>query len=329
MLILGLDTSCDETSASVVKDGTTVLSNEVSSQNKIHARYGGIVPELASRAHVEKINALVREALTTAEVSLAELEAIGVTYGPGLSGSLLVGLEFAKSLAYSLSIPLVPINHIEAHLYAAFLEAKDIEFPYLGLVVSGGHTILLYVKSFTDYTFIGQTRDDACGEAFDKGAKILGLGYPGGPEIEKAAKQGKAGKIKFPCAYMRDTYDFSFSGLKTALLRFVEKEGKKDLPDIAAGFQEAAVEVLTKKTFAAAEERKVKTVVIGGGVAANSRLREKMCVCADTNNINLHIPKKMYCTDNSAMIAGLSYWQLKKKGNNAHLSLDVQSNIYL
>ena len=332
MLILGLDTSCDETSASVVRDGTVVLSNEVSTQHKIHARYGGIVPELASRAHVEKIDTLVKKALAKAKVSLSELEAIGVTYGPGLSGSLLVGIEFSKSLAYSLSLPLVPINHIEAHLYANLLEEKDIEFPYVGLVVSGGHTILLYVKNFTDYTFMGQTRDDACGEAFDKGAKILGLGYPGGPEIEKISRKGNSEKIKFPRAYLKGTHDFSFSGLKTALLRFMEerKESQdKDLPDIAASFQEAAIEVLIKKAFLAAEDKKVKTIVLGGGVVANSCLREKVLACGKEKDIKVYFPKKEYCTDNSAMVAGLSYWQFKKEGKSINLSLDVQSNLYV
>jgi len=331
MLILGLDTSCDETSVAVVRDGREVLSSEVSTQHKIHARYGGVVPELASRAHVERIDALVDKALAKANISFSALDAIGVTYGPGLSGSLLVGLEFSKSLAYSLSLPLVPVNHIEAHLYANFLEERDIEFPYVGLVVSGGHTILLYVKSFTDYNFMGQTRDDACGEAFDKGAKILGLGYPGGPEIEKISRRGDSEKIKFPRAYLKGTYDFSFSGLKTALLRFMEERKKSqdnNLPDIAASFQEAAIEVLIKKTLLAAEDKEVKTIVLGGGVVANSRLREKVLAGGKEKDIKVYFPKKEYCTDNSAMIAGLSYWQLKKEGKSANLSLAVESNLY-
>jgi len=331
MLILGIETSCDETSASIVENGGKILSNIITSQDEIHAPYGGIVPELASRKQLESIGWVAREALNKAGISLPKIDAIAVTYGPGLAGSLLIGVEFAKSLAYSLSVPFIGINHIEAHLYANFLETSEIQFPYIGLIISGGHTSLFYVEDFLKYSFLGQTRDDACGEAFDKGAQILKLGYPGGPIIDKISKTGNPAAIKFPRAKLENPFDFSFSGLKTSLLRYVEKQGKitkKELPDIAASFQEAIVDALIKKTILAAEHKKVDTIVIGGGVAANSRIRIKIYKEADRKNLKVFFPKHFkLCTDNAAMVAGLGYWMLKK-GKTSSLNLDIQPNVF-
>ncbi|MBU0534276.1 MAG: tRNA (adenosine(37)-N6)-threonylcarbamoyltransferase complex transferase subunit TsaD [Candidatus Omnitrophica bacterium] len=330
MLILGIETSCDETSASIVKDGKTIISNIITSQDEIHAPFGGIVPELASREQLESIGWVVREALDKANIQLNKIDAIAVTYGPGLAGSLLIGVEFAKALSYALSIPLIGVNHIQAHLYANFLEDSKIKFPYIGLVISGGHTSLFYVKDFLTYSFLGQTRDDACGEAFDKGAQILKLGYPGGPVIDRISKKGNLSAIKFPRAKMKNPFDFSFSGLKTSLSRYVEKRGKitkKELPDIAASFQEAIADALVKKTILAAEYKKTNTIIVGGGVAANSRIRFKMQQEANKNNLKVYFPNQLkLCTDNAAMIAGLAYWMFKK-GKTSSLTLDAKPNL--
>jgi N6-L-threonylcarbamoyladenine synthase len=330
VLILGIETSCDETSASVVKDGCVTLSNIIISQDKIHAPFGGVVPELASRKQLESIGWVVKEAIQRAKTKLSKIDAIAVTYGPGLAGSLLVGVEFAKALSYSLSIPLVGVNHIHAHLYANFLGSSKIKFPYIGLVISGGHTALLYVKDFMTYSFLGQTRDDACGEAFDKGAKILNLGYPGGPVIDRISKKGNPSAIKFPRASLKNKFDFSFSGLKTSLLRYVEKREKipkKEIPDIVASFQEAIVDVLVKKSILAADKEKTGTIVVGGGVAANSRLRIKLKEEGGKNNIKIYLPKNLkLCTDNAAMVAGLGY-QMFKKGIVSSLDLDAHPNL--
>jgi N6-L-threonylcarbamoyladenine synthase len=327
MLILGIETSCDETSASVVKDGKTVISNIIISQDEIHAPFGGIVPELASRKQLESIGWVVREALDKANVPLKKIDAVAVTYGPGLAGSLLIGVEFAKALSYSLFIPLVGVNHIQAHLYANFLETSEINFPYIGLIISGGHTSLFYVEDFLVYSFLGQTRDDACGEAFDKGAQILKLGYPGGPIIDRISKGGNPSAINFPRARLENPFDFSFSGLKTSLLRYTEKKGKilgKELPDIAASFQEAIVDALVKKTILAAEHKKTDTIVVGGGVAANSRIRFKMRQKAKEKNLKVYFPEQLkLCTDNAAMVAGLGYWMFKK-GIVSSLDLDIR-----
>ncbi len=331
MLILGIETSCDETSASIVKDGTIIVSNIITSQDKIHAPFGGVVPELASREQLESIGWVVKEALNKANTKFSGIDAIAVTYGPGLAGSLLIGVEFAKTLSYSLSIPLIGINHIHAHLYANFLGQHNIEFPYIGLVISGGHTSLFYVEDFMTYSFLGQTRDDACGEAFDKGAQILNLGYPGGPLIDRISKKGNLSAIKFPRAHLENKFDFSFSGLKTSLLRYVEKKGKiskKELPDIAASFQEAIVDVLVKKAILAAEYKKTDTIVVGGGVSANSRIRGKLEEEGKKKNLKIHFPNELkLCTDNGAMVAGLGYWMLKE-GKTSSLDLDIQPNIF-
>ena len=331
MLILGIETSCDETSASVVKDDTIIVSNIITSQDKIHAPFGGVVPELASRKHLESLGWVAEEAIKRAKTSFSKIDAIAVTYGPGLAGSLLVGVEFAKALSYSLSIPLVGVNHIPAHLYANFLGKRKIKFPYIGLIVSGGHTSLFYVENFTTYSFLGQTRDDACGEAFDKGAQILKLGYPGGPVIDRISKRGNPSAIKFPRAHLENKFDFSFSGLKTSLLRYVEKKGKissKELPDIAASFQEAIVDVLVNKAILAAHDKNTDTIVVGGGVAANSRLRTKLNKEGEKRNLKIYFPENLkLCTDNAAMVAGLGYWMLKE-GKISSLDLDIQPNIF-
>ena len=330
MLILGIETSCDETSASIVKDGGIIVSNIIISQDKIHAPFGGVVPELASRKQLESIGWVVKEAIDRAQTSLKKINAIAVTYGPGLAGSLLIGVEFAKALSYSLSVPLVGVNHIHAHLYSNFLGGSKIEFPYIGLVISGGHTSLFYVKDFMTYSFLGQTRDDACGEAFDKGAQILNLGYPGGPVIDRISKTGNPSAIKFPRAHLENKFDFSFSGLKTSLLRYVEKRGgipKKEIPAIAASFQEAIVDVLVNKAILAAENKKTDTIVVGGGVAANSRVRIKLKEEGSKRNLKIHFPNELkLCTDNGAMVAGLGYWMLKE-GIVSSLTLDTQPNL--
>jgi len=330
VLILGIETSCDETSASIVKDGGIIVSNIIISQDKIHAPFGGVVPELASRKQLESIGWVVKEAIDRAQTSLKKINAIAVTYGPGLAGSLLIGVEFAKALSYSLSVPLVGVNHIHAHLYSNFLGGSKIEFPYIGLVISGGHTSLFYVKDFMTYSFLGQTRDDACGEAFDKGAQILNLGYPGGPVIDRISKTGNPSAIKFPRAHLENKFDFSFSGLKTSLLRYVEKRGgipKKEIPAIAASFQEAIVDVLVNKAILAAENKKTDTIVVGGGVAANSRVRIKLKEEGSKRNLKIHFPNELkLCTDNGAMVAGLGYWMLKE-GIVSSLTLDTQPNL--
>lgn len=331
MLILGIETSCDETSASVVEDGKNIISHVVSSQDEIHAPFGGVVPEIASRKHLESIDWVVKEAVDRAHILLKELDAIGVAYGPGLAGSLLVGVEFAKSLSYSLSIPLVGVNHIHAHLYSVFLEEDHIEFPYIGMVISGGHTILFYVKDFFIYSFLGQTRDDACGEAFDKGAKILNLGYPGGPLIDRISKKGNPQAVKFPRPYLKKGFDFSFSGLKTSLLRYVEKRGEipeDEIPHIVASFQEAILDVLIKKVFLATEEKETDRIVIGGGVIANSRFREKLKEEGGRKRLKIYFPLSLkLCTDNGAMIAGLAY-QMLRRGKVSSLDLDIQPRLF-
>lgn len=332
MLILGIETSCDETSASVVKNGNVIVSNIIRSQDEIHAPFGGVVPELASRKQLENIGWVVKESLNRTNIPLEKIDAIAVTHGPGLAGSLLVGVEFAKALSYSLSVPLVGINHIHAHLYAIFLEKPEIKFPYIGLVISGGHTSLFFVKDLINYSFLGQTRDDACGEAFDKGAQILNLGYPGGPVIDRISKTGNPSAIKFPRARLQNPFDFSFSGLKTSLLRYVQKKGKitkKELPDIAASYQEAIVDVIVKKTILAAEHKKIDTIVAGGGVAANSRIREKFEEEGKNRNLKIYFPRQLkLCTDNAAMVAGLGYWMLKKNTVSTYL-LDAKPNLQI
>ncbi|MCK5254829.1 MAG: tRNA (adenosine(37)-N6)-threonylcarbamoyltransferase complex transferase subunit TsaD [Deltaproteobacteria bacterium] len=331
MIVLGIESSCDETAAAVVEDGKNILSNVVSSQVAFHKKYGGVVPEIASRKHVETIVPVIRESLDKAGLTLNEIEGIAVTRGPGLVGSLLIGISLAKSIAYVKNLPLIGVNHLEGHLNAVFLEEKDLEFPFVGLVVSGGHTNLYHVKARGDYIFLGQTRDDAAGEAFDKVAKLLGLGYPGGVIIDKMAKEGNAAAINFPRALIaKDSFDFSFSGIKTAVLRYVKRqEGKIDdghKNDIVASFQEAVVDVLVTKVIRAAKKCTVDKVSLAGGVAANTRLREKIAEQAGKGDIRAFIPSPHLCTDNAAMIAAVGDYYLEK-GITSPLTLNASSRL--
>ena len=328
MIILGIETSCDETAAAVVKDGTTILSSVVSSQIEVHHRYGGVVPELASRKHIESVVPVVNEAIETSGRSPAQLDAIAVTRGPGLVGALLVGFSFAKAYAYALDIPWVGVNHLEAHINSVFLESDSPPFPFVALLVSGGHTGIYHVTSHTSIELMGQTRDDAAGEAFDKVAKILDLGYPGGVRIEKLSKDGDAAKIRFPRSFLeKETFDFSFSGIKTAVNRYVvsHQESVKDqIADIAAGFQEAVVDVLAYKILNAARQKGCNNIAVVGGVAANGRLRERVSADAARTGIRVFVPSLHLCGDNAAMISAVGYHYLKA-GTASGLNDDVFS----
>ncbi|MFZ0448352.1 MAG: tRNA (adenosine(37)-N6)-threonylcarbamoyltransferase complex transferase subunit TsaD [Desulfatiglandaceae bacterium] len=332
MLILGIDTSCDDTSAAVVRDGLCSLSSVVTSQGVIHHPFGGVVPELAAREHLRNIMPVVDEALTGASVNLRELDGIAVTVGPGLVGALLVGLYYAKGLALAHDLPLVGINHLEGHILSIFLEKDVPAFPFVALTVSGGHTSLYHVKGYGQYTQLGQTLDDAAGEAFDKVAKLLGLGYPGGIAIEKIAIKGRRDLIRFPRAFLApDSLDFSFSGLKTAVSLYVSAWNTQKrsgdgvtIADIAASFQESVVEVLVRKALKAAEEAKVSALVVAGGVACNQRLREMFREESEKMDIRIFYPSPGYCTDNGAMIAVAGYHRLRNN-QRMGLSMDVQS----
>ena len=336
MLILAIETSCDDTGAAVVLDGRKILSNIVSSQVPIHQKYGGVVPELASRKHIESIVPIVAEALKTADVTLKEIDGIAVTQGPGLVGSLLVGLSFAKSTAFATGLPFIGVNHIEAHLSAIFLEEKPPSFPFIGLVVSGGHTSLFRMDGFGKYRRLGQTRDDAAGEAFDKVAKLLGLGYPGGPVIDELSKTGNPEAIRFPRPILsKKSFDFSFSGLKTAVVNYVKThpgppEGYPEdlIRDIVSSFQEAVVEVLVKKTVYAAQHQGLKRIVLSGGVAANQRLRQKIKEESLDQKLKVYLPSPSFCTDNAAMVGVVGYEYLKR-GIRSPLSLNAFSNLPL
>ncbi len=313
--ILGIETSCDETAASVVSDGYEILSNTVISQIEIHAPYGGIFPEMASRAHVENILPVIQRAMREAHVGWDDLDAVAVTYGPGLVGSLLVGVNVAKGLALGRGLPLIPVNHLEAHVYAHWLKVEaegaapaDLSFPLLTLIVSGGHTELILVRDHGDYVYLGGTRHDAAGEAFDKVGRLLGLGYPGGPAIEKKARAGRPDVFKLPRAWLEGTYDFSFSGLKTAVVQLVQEQRQplldRVVADVAASFQEAVVDVLSAKAVAAAEEYQATAILLSGGVSANGRLR---AVTRERAGIPVYYPPPILCTDNAAMIAACGY----------------------
>jgi tRNA N6-adenosine threonylcarbamoyltransferase len=313
--ILGIETSCDETAAAVVEDGRRVRSSVVSSQVELHAPYGGVVPELASRAHVELINPVVDEALMEAGIlDVRELDAVAACHGPGLAGALLVGVSAAKALALTTGLPYVQVNHLEAHLYAGWLEEPDLEPPLAVLVASGGHTLLVVMEGHGRYRVMGQTVDDAAGEAFDKVARFLGLGYPGGPVIDALAGKGDPDAITFPRPMLGEGYDFSFSGLKTAVVNYARKHPDADPNDIAASFQEAAVDVLTTKLLAAADDAGARTLVLGGGVAANSRLRSRVADAATASGRRAFLPPPALCTDNGAMIAATAWWRLEADG---------------
>lgn len=324
--ILGIETSCDETAAAIVKNGQEIMSNVVQSQIALHQKFGGVVPEVASRKHIETISSVVEEAFARAGLHYGDIAAVAVTNRPGLIGALLVGLSFAKGLAYALDKPIIAVNHLHGHIYANFLEHSEIEFPCICLVVSGGHTSLLYMPSQHEYQVIGETRDDAAGEAFDKVARFLGLAYPGGPSIEKAARDGVSGVYKLPRIFLdRQDFEFSFSGLKTAVMnqwRKLEKTGQADVHDMAAEFQQALVEVLVEKTVRAAEKYGVKTVLMAGGVAANVQLRTSLEEKAAENQLAVRYPSLSLCTDNAAMIAGHAYIQYLSQD---FASLDVNA----
>ena len=311
--ILGIETSCDETAAAVVDDGRVVRSSVVSSQVDLHARFGGVVPEIASRAHVELINEVVEEALVESGTDLRSLDAVAACHGPGLAGALLVGVSAAKALALTADLPYVGVNHLEAHLYAAWLQEPALEPPIVVLLVSGGHTLLVVMDDHGRYRVAGQTVDDAAGEAFDKVARFLGLGYPGGPVIDSLSTSGDPDAIRFPRA-MPGESDFSFAGLKTAVVNHVRRSPGTPVADVAASFQEAVVDQLVDKLFAAAAASGVRTVALGGGVAANSRLRQRVADEAAARDLQVFLPPLELCTDNGAMIAAAGWWQLAAEG---------------
>jgi N6-L-threonylcarbamoyladenine synthase len=332
MIVLGIESSCDETAAAVLADGRRVLSSVIASQDAIHAPYGGVVPELASRRHLEVIVPVVERALADAGVRLPDLDGVAVTRGPGLVGSLLVGCAVAKSLAYVHRLPLVAVNHLEGHIYATFLTEDPPEHPFLALVVSGGHTALYHARAPLEYALVGQTRDDAAGEAFDKVAKLLGLGFPGGPVIERVAAGGDAKAIAFPLAQMSDgAADFSFSGLKTSVSLYVKRRaplGGPEIADVAASFQAAVVKMLVRKTVKAALHHGIKRIVLTGGVAANGPLRQALEAAANEHGLRLHIPPRRLCTDNAAMITAAGTARLAA-GERAPLSLNAIPDLAL
>lgn len=336
VLILSIESSCDETAAAVVENGRNVLSNVISTQIEIHKEFGGVVPEVASRKHIENISDVVDEALNNANVTSEQIDAVAVTYGPGLVGALLVGVNFAKGLAFAWQKPLIGVNHIEGHISANYIEDKNLEPPFICMVASGGHSHLVYVRDYGKYEILGVTRDDAAGEAFDKIARAIGLGYPGGPLVDKAAKSGNKDAIKFPRVIIdEETLDFSFSGLKSAVLNYIhnseQKKEKVVIEDVAASFQEAVVEVLAMKTMKAAKKKDCKTVALAGGVASNSRLREILHEQCQEAGYKFTKPSPVLCTDNAAMIGAAAYYKYLNKqfadsSLNALPNLELESN---
>lgn len=333
VLILAVESSCDETAAAVVKNGREVLSNIISSQIDLHTLFGGVVPELASRKHIEKINQVIGQALSDAGITLSDLTAVGVTYGPGLVGALLVGVAEAKAIAFARNLPLIGVHHIEGHICANFIEHRELEPPFLCLVVSGGHTHLVMMKDYGEFEIIGRTRDDAAGEAFDKVARAIGLGYPGGPKIDRAAREGNPHAIVFPQPHIEGSpYDFSFSGLKSAVLNYLnhaQMTGQKVNPaDLAASFQAAVVEALVSRAVLAAKEYQVQRLVLAGGVAANSALRESMKMACAKHGYRVYYPSPVFCTDNAAMIGVAAYYEYQK-GVRAGWDLNAVPNLKL
>ncbi len=307
ILVLGIESSCDETSVSVVKNGREVLSNVINSQIDIHTRFGGVVPEIASRNHVEAISETTKQALKDANVTFDDIDVIACTYGPGLVGALLVGVSYAKALSYALNKPLVGVNHIAGHIAANYITFKELEPPFLCLIISGGHTHLVHIKDYTDFEILGKTRDDAIGEAFDKVARVVGLGYPGGPKIDNMAKNGEA-NIQLPLTHF-DNLDFSFSGIKTAVINLVHKEGDKiNVPDLCASFEEAVTDVLLSNLLKACEMKGTTKVALAGGVSANSYLRSRLDKMGEENILMIYYPELVYCTDNAAMIGAAAYF---------------------
>ena len=328
-LILAIESSCDDTAAAVVKNGRTILSNVIASQTELHNKFGGVVPEISSRQHTKAIVAVVAKALLDANVAFADLSAIAVTYGPGLVGALLVGLSYAKALAYSLQIPLLPVHHIKGHICANYIEQPDLAPPFVCLVASGGHSHIVLATDHNQFQVLGKTRDDAAGEAFDKIARVLGLGYPGGPLIDNLAKEGSA-CIDFPQTNFKDSLDFSFSGVKTAVINYLHRADMKGEPinqaDIAASFQHAVVSALCKNTIRAAQTNDVKTICLAGGVASNSHLRSEMKRLCEDQGLTLHYPSPILCTDNAAMISCCGYFEYLG-GNIADLSLNAMPSL--
>ena len=331
--ILAIESSCDETSAAVVVNGREVLSNVIASQIDTHKKYGGVVPEVASRMHIEAISGVVEEALEEANITLDKIDAVGVTYGPGLVGALLVGLQFAKGLSFATKKPLIGVNHIEGHICANYIQHKDLKPPFVSLVVSGGHTFIVHVNDYGSYEVIGQTRDDAAGEAYDKVARALGLGYPGGPKIDKLAKEGNPKAIAFPKANFHEaTLDFSFSGVKSAVRNYLNKCKMQNIEvnkaDVAASFQYAVIDVLKENVLMTCKKRNVKTIAIAGGVASNSSLRETLIKEASKRGIEVLFPAPILCTDNAAMIGSAAYFNFVN-GKINDLNLNAKPNLKL
>ncbi len=331
--ILAIESSCDETAAAVVKNGREVLSNIIFSQIELHKLYGGVVPEIASRKHIEKINQVIEEALAKAQMSLRDMDAVAVTYGPGLVGPLLVGVSAAKAICFATGLPLIGVHHIEGHINANYIENRELEPPFIALVVSGGHTHLLVVKDYGEYEVIGRTRDDAAGEAFDKVARAIGLGYPGGPKIDRLAKEGNPDAIHFPRAKVEEAvYDFSFSGLKSSVLNYLngcEMKGEAvNRADVAASFQKAVVDVLVEHALEAVEDFGLNRFAIAGGVASNSSLRDALKEACEQRNIVFYYPSPIYCTDNAAMIGTAAYYEYKK-GKRSGLDLNAVPGLKL
>ncbi|NMB09452.1 MAG: tRNA (adenosine(37)-N6)-threonylcarbamoyltransferase complex transferase subunit TsaD [Tissierellia bacterium] len=331
--ILAIETSCDETSVAVLENGRNVLSNIISSQIETHKRFGGVVPEVASRLHLESINNIIEEALKEADLEFKDIDVVACTKGPGLIGALLVGVSSAKAISYALDIPLVGVNHMQGHVCANYISHKDLEPPFISLVVSGGHTYLIHVKSYFDYDIIGRTRDDAAGESYDKVARALGLPYPGGPEIDRAAKKGNKEAVDFPRVILdKETYDFSFSGLKTSVLNYLnhEKQHNREINiyDVSASFQQAALDVLVDKSFKLANELNMDKIVVSGGVAANSLLQDMMLARGKEENKKIYFPEKILCTDNAAMIGCAGYYDYIN-GTRDGLDLKVYPNLEL
>ena len=332
-ITMGIESSCDETSIALVADGRHILSDVISSQISIHTKFGGVVPEIASRHHLQNINRVMERALEEADITLDEVDLIGVTNGPGLIGALVIGVAAAKALSFARDIPLVGVNHMHGHVSANYLQYEDLEPPFMALIISGGHTNIVEVTDYNTCTVLGGTRDDAAGEAYDKVARVIGLGYPGGPKMDRAAREGNPDAIHFKRVYLeKGSYDFSFSGIKTQVLNYVNQERQKgreiNVPDLAASFQQALMDVIIQKTIAAVQERGEKRVVMAGGVSANSHLREQMQAACDANGIRLYRPDPVLCTDNGAMIAAAAYYKYQKQGPDG-LDLDAYANLPL
>lgn len=324
---LGIETSCDETSVAVLRDGREILSNIVYSQAHLHEKYGGVVPEVASRNHIKKLPFVVKEALDQAGIAFSDIALVGATYGPGLVGPLLVGLSYAKAIAYALNKPFVGVNHLEGHIFAHYLENPDAPPPFVALIVSGGHTLLVEVRAYGEYEVLGETRDDAAGEAFDKVGKLLGLGYPAGAALDRLARQGNPKALALPRPMLdSDSLEFSFAGLKTAVVYYLRDHPDANRADVAASFQEAVVDVLVEKTLRAARQRNIKRVIVVGGVAANSRLRERLLSQKD---LHVFFPKMELCTDNAAMIAACAYFRHTQLGQRDPFDLAPQPGLNL